>query len=74
MPRAVHQLLAALAPGDAIGNQALALDYDQDSIFRFVSDEIAYEPYPGILRGALGTLQARALGGHARRARSGLAG
>jgi hypothetical protein len=45
---------------DPIGNMALALDYDLDTIFRFVADEVAYEPYPGILRGALGTLEARA--------------
>ena len=45
---------------DPIADLALELDYDLDAIFRFVADEIAYEPYPGILRGALGTLQARA--------------
>ncbi|MET0773698.1 MAG: hypothetical protein ABWZ82_11475 [Candidatus Limnocylindrales bacterium] len=46
--------------GDPIGDLAFELDYDLESIFRFVADEISYEPYPGILRGALGTLQARA--------------
>jgi hypothetical protein len=45
---------------DPIGDLAFALDYDPDSIFRFVADEIAYEPYTGILRGASGTLEARA--------------
>lgn len=45
---------------DPIGDQALALDYDLDTIYRFVADEIAYQPYTGILRGAAGTLQARA--------------
>lgn len=45
---------------DPIGTMALALDYDLETIYRFVADEIAYEPYPGILRGALGTLEARA--------------
>jgi hypothetical protein len=43
-----------------IDNLAMALDYDLETIHRFVADEIAYEPYPGILRGALGTLEARA--------------
>lgn len=46
--------------GDPIQDQALALDYDLDTIYRFVTDEIAYEPYTGILRGAAGALQARA--------------
>ncbi len=52
--------IADQAQADPIAAEAFELDYDLDSIFRFVSDEIAYEPYPGILRGALGTLQARA--------------
>ncbi|MFN8623755.1 MAG: transglutaminase domain-containing protein [Chloroflexota bacterium] len=48
------------APPDPFDTVASALDYDQDAIFRFVADEIAYEPYPGVLRGAEGTLAARA--------------
>ena len=46
--------------GDPIESLALTLDYDVDRIFRFVADEIRYEPYAGILRGAVGTLRARA--------------
>ena len=52
--------IADQAQADPIADEAFELGYDLDSIFRFVADEIAYEPYPGILRGALGTLQARA--------------
>jgi hypothetical protein len=36
------------------------LDYDPDQIIRFVSGEIAFEQYPGLLRGAKGTLMSRA--------------
>jgi hypothetical protein len=50
----------AAVQSDPIGELAWALDYDVDRIFRFVADEIRYEPYPGILRGAHGTLHARA--------------
>jgi len=39
---------------------AAALDYDVERIFRFVADEVRYDPYPGILRGATGTLWGRA--------------
>ncbi len=39
---------------------AFELAYDPDQIFRFVSDQIAYEPYAGALRGPLGTLWSRA--------------
>lgn len=52
--------LAAQAGGDPLADLAADLDYDVETIFRFVADEIRYEPYVGILRGPLGTLQARA--------------
>ncbi len=52
--------IAQQVQADPIGDLAFELDYNLDSIFRFVADEISYEPYPGVLRGALGTLQARA--------------
>jgi hypothetical protein len=35
---------------------AADLQYDPQAIFRFVRDEILYDPYPGALRGARGTL------------------
>ncbi|MGI8475764.1 MAG: hypothetical protein ACR2OO_05270 [Thermomicrobiales bacterium] len=44
----------------AIQAKAFALDYDIDKIFRFVADEVDYEPYAGVLRGAKGTLWALA--------------
>jgi hypothetical protein len=43
-----------------VGDLAAALAYDVESIFRFVADEIAYQPYAGSLRGPIGTLAARA--------------
>ncbi len=39
---------------------AAALDYDPMAAFAFVRDRIAFDPYPGVLRGASGTLAARA--------------
>ena len=51
---------AAASTHDPIGELAAALDYDADRIFRFVSDEVRYDPYSGILRGARGTLASRA--------------
>ena len=49
--------LAAAAPDDAVAELAFELEFDQERIFRFVADEIRYEPYIGILRGATGTLE-----------------
>lgn len=37
-----------------------ALDYDEQQILEFVSEQIHYELYPGLLRGAEGTLRSRA--------------
>ncbi|MFV2062477.1 MAG: hypothetical protein ACC726_03065, partial [Chloroflexota bacterium] len=39
---------------------AEALEFDPMAAFRFVRDHIRYEPYRGVLRGAEGTLAARA--------------
>lgn len=36
------------------------LNYDSSEIFRFVNNEIAFEQYPGLLRGPVGTLSAQA--------------
>jgi len=36
------------------------LDYDPDKIIEFVKNDIAFEQYPGLLRGAKGTLMSRA--------------
>src|SRR5690606_40109840 len=36
------------------------LDFDADNIIQFVSNEIAFEQYPGLLRGAQGTLMSKA--------------
>jgi hypothetical protein len=43
-----------------IADVAAALTYDTEQIFRFVADQVAYEPYVGALRGAEGTLRAMA--------------
>lgn len=50
-----------IAPAaDPILGKALELGLDRDRIHRFVSDEIAYEPYAGMLRGPATTLAGRA--------------
>ncbi len=36
------------------------LEYDADSVLRAVSEEISFQPYPGLLRGVAGTLRAHA--------------
>jgi hypothetical protein len=45
---------------DVITAMASKLGHDPERIFRFVQEEVRYEPYAGILRGANGTLVARA--------------
>jgi hypothetical protein len=54
------RLAPAAAETDPVAGLASNLEYDVDKIFRYVADEIRYEPYAGILRGAAGTLAARA--------------
>lgn len=44
----------------SVTDLAQSLEYDIARIFRFVSDEVRYEPYAGVLRGAKGILWARA--------------
>lgn len=44
----------------SVADLARSLEYDVERIFRFVADEIRYEPYAGGLRGANGTLIGRA--------------
>lgn len=51
---------ATAAAPDPIEVLAGDLEYDVERIFRFVADEVRYEPYDGILRGARGALAGRA--------------
>ena len=44
----------------SIAALAESLQYDPQAAFAFVRDSIAFDPYPGVLRGAAGTLAARA--------------
>src|SRR5215207_4737701 len=41
--------------GPKVGDKAADLRYDLNAIFRFVADEVDYDPYAGALRGANGT-------------------
>ncbi len=55
---------AGSAPGaapvtDIVSAMAASLGHDFERIFRFVQEDVRYEPYAGILRGANGTLVAR---------------
>ena len=50
----------AVTVSESVADLATSLDHDVERIFRFVSEEIRYEPYVGILRGATGTLRGRA--------------
>src|SRR5262245_43116669 len=45
---------------DPIADLAASLAYDVERIHRFMAEEIRYEPYVGVLRGAAGTLAAGA--------------
>ncbi|MEZ4597744.1 MAG: transglutaminase domain-containing protein [Chloroflexota bacterium] len=61
--RAASAADAAPAPAPAtydVAALALSLEYDPVRIFRFIADEIGYEPYEGALRGPQGTLLSRA--------------
>ena len=51
---------SAAIQADPVADLAWKLEYDVDKMFRYVADDIRYEPYPGILRGAAGTLAAGA--------------
>ena len=60
-PTVSHAALgAAVGSDERIADLAFDLDYDLERMFRFVADEIRYEPYAGILRGAIGALDAGA--------------
>lgn len=42
--------------GPSVEQKAFDLEYDITKLFRFVADDVRYESYPGILRGAKGAL------------------
>ena len=60
VPAVPHAGPALAGQTDRIADAALKQEFDPQKIFRFVADKIRYEPYAGILRGALGTLEAGA--------------
>lgn len=43
-----------------VADLAATLEWDVDKMFRYVADEVAFEPYVGALRGATGALWAKA--------------
>jgi transglutaminase-like putative cysteine protease len=58
---AALQVLDGMDPADWVIEDLVArLDYDPAAAFSFVRDRIGYQPYAGVLRGARGTLAARA--------------
>jgi len=59
-PPAPPVIAPAPPSGETIDDVAARLNFDLDAIFAFVRDEIHYESYVGVLRGAKGTLWARA--------------
>jgi hypothetical protein len=52
--------VTAVEAGETAADVAARLGYDVEAIYRFVADEVSYEAYDGALRGAKGTLWARA--------------
>jgi transglutaminase-like putative cysteine protease len=59
-PPAAPETVVVGPVGESIEDVAARLGYDPDALFAFVRDEIHYEAYAGVLRGAKGTLWARA--------------
>lgn len=56
-----HSIMESMAEQDwSIAALARQLEYDPERAFAFVRDSIGVDPYPGVLRGAEGTLSARA--------------
>ena len=50
----------AAVGGPTVADLAATLEYDVAKIFRHVTDEVAYEPYAGALRGATGAMWGQA--------------
>ena len=57
---AAPEVAPAPPSGETVADVAARLNYDVEALFTFVRDEIHYEAYAGVLRGAKGTLWARA--------------
>ena len=56
----LRMLAETAAPGGDLTQATESLDFDADTIISYVRDNVRFEPYSGALKGAAGSLSARA--------------